>query len=269
MRLKNKVAIVTGAGRIGNIGVAICDAFLREGARVVGTDFREEAAAEINERFETEYGPGKFRYLRHDVTSESDWVHVLDATLVEFGQLDVLVNNAGIAIHGGVLTTSLEDLHKVMAVNNDALVLGMKICVPHLEKAIERFPGGGSIINTLSMASYIADANNLAYHVSKAAGRMLTLCAAIEFAPRKIRVNSIHPGMTMTPIVEGIAEDYVKAGVMKTRDEAMAAMASIALLGKPARPEDAAHAFVYLASEESGIVTGSSMLHDGGSYLRY
>lgn len=268
-RLEGKVAIITGAGHSGNIGFALCDAFLREGARVVGTDLRDEDAAKIVERLETDYGPGKFLYVRHDVTSESEWVRVLNTTLTAFGQLDVLVNNAGIAIHGGILSLSLEDMNKVMAVNNDALFLGMKICAPYLEKASERFPGGGSIINNLSMASYMPDARNVGYHVSKAAGRMLTLCGAVEFAPKKIRVNSVHLGLTMTPIVEGIIDGYVEAGVAASREAAKAELGRLALLGRAGMPAEAANIFVYLAAEESSFVTAAAMHHDGGTGLRY
>ena len=269
-RLAGKVAIVTGAGRLGNIGVAICDAFLREGAKgIVGTDLRDEDRHAIQARFEREHGPGRFTMMRHDVTSETGWAQVVGTTLATFGQLDVLVNNAGISFHGGIIDTSLENLRKAMAVNHDALFLGMKHCAPHLETALQRFSGGGSIVNNLSMASYMPNANNLGYHVSKAAGRMLTLCGAVEFGPKKIRVNSVHPGTTMTPIIEEAFEDYVKAGMWESRDVAEAALNQMAPLNKSSQPEETANAFVYLASEESGFVTGASIYHDGGLGLRY
>ena len=181
-RVKGKVAIVTGAGRIGNIGLAICEAFLREGAEgVVGTDFRTDEAKAIRSRVEGSFGADRFRLVEHDVTNEQSWRQVVDQTHAEFGGLDVLVNNAGISIHGGIVDTAFDDLRKVMAVNHDALFLGMKLCSPLLEQSVTRFPGGGAIINNLSMASYMPNGNNIGYHVSKAAGRMLTMCGAIEF----------------------------------------------------------------------------------------
>ena len=126
-RLEGKVAIVTGAGRVGNIGVAVARAFLREGAKaVVGTDFRREQAAEIETLIRADGSAGSFVLMEQDVTSEADWARVADATVAEFGQIDVLVNNAGISIHGGIAQTSLDDLRKVMAVNHDALFLGIK-----------------------------------------------------------------------------------------------------------------------------------------------
>jgi len=269
-RLAGKVAIVTGAGRLGNIGVAVCRAFLREGAKaVVGTDFRSDEADAIRAQVSGDGHAGAFRLMDHDVTSEADWARVVADAVEEFGQLDVLVNNAGISIHGGVLETSLDDLRKVMAVNHDALFLGIKACTPHLESAIERFGGGGSIINNLSMASYMPNATNIGYHVSKSAGRMLTICAALELGAKRIRVNSIHPGMTRTPILLEAFDSWAEQGMWGSAQEAESALAAMGPLGFCSDPEDTAHAFVYLASDESRFATGTSIYHDGGIGLRY
>ena len=269
-RVEGKVAIVTGAGREGNIGVAVCRALLREGAKaVVGTDLRSEQAQAIRDAIAQDGFAGAFRLVEQDVTSEADWERVIGDTVAEFGQLDVLVNNAGLSIHGGVLDTSLDDLRKAMAVNHDALFLGIKHAAKHLESAIGRFPGGGSIINNLSMASYMPNANNIGYHVSKSAGRMLTICAALELGSKRIRVNSIHPGMTMTPILREGFEDYVRQGLWQSTQEAEAALAAMGPLGISSQPEDTAHAFVYLASDESKFMTGASIYHDGAIGLRY
>lgn len=155
-RLKGKVAIVTGAGRIGNIGVAVCDAFLREGAKgVVATDMRLDEAEAINAQIDSVHGAGRFHLVQQDVTAESDWQRVVEFALKAFGGLDVLVNNAGISIHGGIEQTSLQDLRTVMAVNHDALFLGIKACAPALADAVRRFAGGGVIVNNISMASYM------------------------------------------------------------------------------------------------------------------
>ncbi|MDD3800004.1 MAG: SDR family oxidoreductase [Novosphingobium sp.] len=269
-RLEGKVAIVTGAGRNGNIGVAICEAFLREGCKgVIGTDFRDDEVAEITERM-AQAGPREaFRLWRHDVTSEADWARIAEQAAAEFGGIDILVNNAGISIHSGIEHCSLDDLRKVMAVNHDALFLGMKACLPALEESRQRFEGGGSIINNLSMASYMPSARNIGYHASKAAGRMLTLCASLEFGPKRIRVNSVHPGITMTPLIrEGLA-DYAARGHYASAEDAEAQIAARGALGITSEPEDTAHAFVYLASEEARFVTGASIYHDGCIGQRY
>ncbi|PHV67394.1 SDR family NAD(P)-dependent oxidoreductase [Williamsia muralis] len=269
-RLEGKVAIVTGAGRVGNIGLAVCEAFLREGCTgVVGTDFRTDEAEQINERISAEFGEGRFLLLQHDVTSAEGWTTVVDATVREFGVIDILVNNAGISVHGGVASSSLEDIRRVMAVNHDALLLGMQACLEQLLTAHERFAGGGVVINNLSMSSYMSNPNNLAYSVSKAAGRMLTLCAADELGPQRVRVNSVHPGLTMTPLIEEALVEYVDGGLWSDRDAAEAAISSAAPLNTSSRPEDTAHAFVYLASEEARFVTGASLYHDGGIGRRF
>ncbi len=264
-RLEGKIAIVSGAGRIGNIGVAVCDAFLREGARgVVGVDLRDEDAGAIRSRLQTTHGKGRFLLLQHDVTDENEWQRLLQRTLDAFGALDVLVNNAGMSIHGGIEATSLADLRKVMAVNHDALFLGIRTCADALAEANTRYAGGGSIINNLSMASYMPNANNIGYHVSKAAGRMLTLCAANELGARRIRVNSIHPGVTMTPLIREGLHDYVQGGLWPSEEAAEQALASMSWLNTTSQPEDTAYAFVYLASEEARFVTGASIQHSGG-----
>ncbi|MDD3799075.1 MAG: SDR family oxidoreductase [Novosphingobium sp.] len=258
-RVEGKVAIVTGAGRLGNIGVAVCRAFLREGAKaVVATDMRSEQAQEIKDLVASDGYPGAFRLVEHDVTSEADWERVVADTLAEFGQLDVLVNNAGISIHGGVEDTSLEDLRKVMGVNHDGAFLGIKYCAPALAESIDRFPGGGSVINTVSMASYMPNGGNIGYHVSKSAQRMLTLCAAVELGPKRVRVNSVHPGQTTTPLLR---EHYDDAGIEW--------LVNLSPLGIESVPEDTAHAFVYLASDEARFVTGASIYHDGGLARHY
>jgi 3alpha(or 20beta)-hydroxysteroid dehydrogenase len=212
---------------------------------------------------------GRFALLEQDVTNEDSWRALTELVVATYGGIDVLVNNAGIAIHAGVADCSLKDLRSVMAVNHDALFLGMKYCAPALTRAAERFPGGGSIINNCSMATYMPNANNIGYHVSKAAARMLTMCGAVEFGPKRIRVNSVHPGLTMTPLIhEGLA-DYVRMGVYETSEKAEEAIAAMGPLGVTSQPEDTAHAFVYLASEEARFVTGASLFHDGGLGGRY
>lgn len=254
---------------MGNIGVAVCEALLREGARgVVATDIRIDECAAIAAHLDPT-ASGSLLQFEHDVTSERAWQALVVQTLDLFGQLDVLVNNAGISVHGGISATSLDNLRKVMAVNHDALFLGIKTCAPALAASVDRFAGGGSIINNLSMASYMPNATNIGYHVSKAAGRMLTICAAQEFGAQKIRVNSVHPGVTMTPLIrEGLA-DFVAAGIWQSEAVAEAALASMNPLGIASQPEDAAEAFVYLASEESRFVTGASLCHDGGIGMRF
>ncbi|WEK56752.1 MAG: SDR family oxidoreductase [Candidatus Brevundimonas phytovorans] len=268
-RLRGKTAIVTGAGRSGNIGVAICEAFLREGANVVATDRNDDDAAAVSARMATTGRGDAFRFAVHDVTEAGDWARVVEQTEVWFGGVDVLVNNAGVSYQGGLIDSTLDQMRTAMAVNHDALFLGMQACLPALEASVQRFAGGGSVINNLSMASYMPNANNLGYHVSKAAGRMLTLCAATELGPKRIRVNSVHPGLTVTPLVTEAFTAYAEAGLWESGEAAIDAVAAMSPLGFASQPEDTAHAFVYLASEEARFVTGTSLYHDGGLGRRY
>lgn len=269
-RLKGKVAIVTGAGRIGNIGLAICEAFLREGAKaVIGTDLRADESKAISARISDLKAPGRFKLVEHDVTDAGQWEKLVSDVVAEFGGLDILVNNAGISIHGGIKNSSLEDVRKVMAVNHDALFLGMKYCAPALEGSIERFEGGGSIINNCSMASYKTSSHNIGYHVSKAAARMLTMCGAEEFGAQRIRVNSVHPGLTVTPLVREGLQEYTQSGMFSSVDSAIEEIAGRNPLKIAGQPGDAAHLFVYLASDEARFVTGAGFCHDGGLGIQY
>ena len=267
-RLEGKVALVTGAGRLGNIGIAVCEAFLREGvAGIIATDVLDESFAEIEAHL-TRAGSGRLVLARHDVTSEQDWKTIVELAQSSFGQLDILVNNAGIALEGGVTDTSLESLRRSMAINHDSIFLGTKACARLLESAATRFESG-SIINTISMASYSPDTHHVGYSVSKAAARMLTLVSAEELGPKKIRVNSVHPGMTMTPMLREGFEHYIARGHWSSMEEAERSLAALSPLNTGSVPEDTAHAFVYLASDESRFVTGAAIYHDGGFGRRY
>jgi 3alpha(or 20beta)-hydroxysteroid dehydrogenase len=263
-RLADRVAIVTGAGRPGNIGLAVCEAFLREGATgVIATDMRTEDAAQIAASFDEGY-PDRFVFLEHDVTSEGGWRHVLDVTQDRFGGLDVLVNNAGIAIAGGTATLALDDLRKVMAVNFDGAFLGTKLCAPAMAARARRYAGGAAIVNVSSMAGYMPNGHNVAYHASKSALRMLTMCASKELGPQGIRVNSVHPGPIVTPLLREAFARYAEAGMYASPEEAEAQITASSPLGVTGRPEDMAHLFVYLASDDARFVTGTAIAHDGG-----
>jgi NAD(P)-dependent dehydrogenase (short-subunit alcohol dehydrogenase family) len=263
-RLADRIAIVTGAGRPGNIGLAVCEAFLREGATgVVATDMRTEDAAQISAAFDDGY-PDRFVFLEHDVTSEASWRHVLDITQDRFNGLDVLVNNAGIAIGGGTATLPLEDFRKVMAVNLDGAFLGTKLCAPAMAARARRHAGGAAIINVSSMSSYMPNGHNVAYHASKSALRMLTMCASKELGAQGIRVNSVHPGPIVTPLLREAFGRYAKAGMYASVEDAEAQITASSPLGVTGRPEDMAHLFVYLASDDARFVTGTAVAHDGG-----
>jgi 3alpha(or 20beta)-hydroxysteroid dehydrogenase/cyclopentanol dehydrogenase len=260
-RLDNRVAIVTGAGRIGNIGQAVCEAFLAEGAAgVVATDLRGEEAAALTERL----GGDRFLFLTHDVADEAGWRRVLAATVERFGGLDILVNNAGISVRANSAELGLEEFRKVMDVNLYGCFLGTKVCAPAIAERANRHPGGGAIINVSSMSAYMPSATSFAYHCSKSAVRMLTMCTSKELGPQGIRVNSIHPGPITTPMLREAFHGYARAGLYPSAAEAEAGIAAQTSLGRLCAPEDMAATFVYLASDDARYVTGAAMQHDGG-----
>jgi 3(or 17)beta-hydroxysteroid dehydrogenase len=248
-RVEGKVAIVTGAA--GGIGGGISRLLAEEGARVVVTDLDEAGAKKTAEDIKGKGGQAIF--IKHDVTSEDDWAKVIEKTLSEFGKLDVLVNNAGIMLIKEIEKTSLEEWHRVMSVNLDGVFLGTKHAVGAMKK------GGGSIINMSSAVGIIGRPDDTsAYVTSKGAVRLFTKAAAMEFSKAghgyNIRVNSVHPGVIETPMTAGMSQDP------KMR-EVLVSMHPIGFLGKPI---DIAYIVLYLASDESRLVTGAEFVIDGG-----
>ena len=246
-RLDGKVAFISGGAR--GMGAEEARLFAREGAKVAIGDVLEEdgrrVEAEINE------SGGDCLFLRLDVTSEANWQDAIAATVSRFGALHILVNNAGIGGVGGLVEdTTVEDWDRVMDINGKGVFLGTKAAIPEMQAA-----GGGSIINISSQLGIVAtDNSSPMYHASKGAVRILTKSTAIQFAPDGIRANSVHPGPVVTAMTERRRED----------PEAYALMRSRIPLGRFAEPIEIANAVLYLASDESGYVTGSEVVVDGG-----
>ena len=246
-RLDGKVAFISGGAR--GMGAEEARLFAREGAKVAIGDILEEdgrrVEAEINE------SGGDCLFLRLDVTSEVNWQSAISATVSRFGALHILVNNAGIGGVGGLVEdTPVEDWDRVMDINGKGVFLGTKAAIPEMQAA-----GGGSIINISSQLGIVAtDNSSPQYHASKGAVRILTKSTAIQFAPDGIRANSVHPGPVNTAMTERRRED----------PEAFALMRSRIPLGRFAEPIEIANAVLYLASDESGYVTGSEVVVDGG-----
>ena len=243
-RLSGKRGLVTGAAS--GIGLACATAMLAEGATVLMTDIDASAEARSAER------PGSC-YLSLDVTQEEDWAQAMARVPELLGGLDILVNNAGIGIAGDLTTLSLDDWRRQQAVNLDGTFLGIKHALPLL-----RASGGGSVINVASVTGLRGSAIFFAYAASKAGVIALTRSAARQCAAARdgVRVNAIAPGVIDTPIfgrMEGVA----------AADPHLTA-AALVPLGHAGQPEDIAHGVVYLASDESRYVTGTTLVIDGG-----
>jgi 3alpha(or 20beta)-hydroxysteroid dehydrogenase len=242
-RLDGKVAIITGASQ--GMGEAHARRFVAEGAKVTMTDINEERGQEIA----SELGDNA-RFIKADVTSLDDWRRVVDETVSSFGDITVLVNNAGI-IGPIVETTEFdeEDYLKVCAINQHSQFYGMKCVIPSMQKA-----GGGSIINVSSIAGLVSivGAPNVAYVGSKFASRGMTKHAAVQYGKDNIRVNSVHPGYILTPMMAAAT------------DEEGGGISSQIPLGRMADPDEVSQLMVWLASDNSSYISGTEQVVDAG-----
>ncbi|MCH7594163.1 MAG: glucose 1-dehydrogenase [Chloroflexi bacterium] len=247
MRLEGKVAIVSGGAS--GIGEATSRLFAAEGASVVIADVDDKRGPALESDIRNDGGEAAF--IKLDVTDEDQWRAVVAETVARFGKLDIVVNNAGISAPGRPPTEqqTVEGWDAVMAVNARGVFLGTKHAIPEMRKA-----GGGSIINISSIYGNVGSKGGTAYHASKGAVRAFSKAAAIQYADVNIRVNSVHPGFVDTPMTDGL---HSQPGV---REERVARTP----LGRMGVPEDIAYGILYLASDESGFVTGSELVIDGG-----
>lgn len=245
-RLAGKVAFISGGAR--GMGASEAQLFVEEGARVVISDVLDDEGEKTAKRLSPD--GSLCRFVHHDVTSEEDWRKAVDFTLAAFGQLDVLVNNAGIFERGTVLDTSLAAYRRTIDINQVGVFLGMAAVAPHMTGRKT-----GSIINISSVAGLDGTPGFLAYGASKWAVRGMTRGVAKELAPFGVRVNSIHPGIIDTPMLQTF--DAAGEGVRE-------AVRTRIPLGYEAEPIHVARLALYLASDESAYSTGSEFIVDGG-----
>jgi NAD(P)-dependent dehydrogenase (short-subunit alcohol dehydrogenase family) len=233
-RLEGKVVLVSGSAQ--GIGRAVAELLVEEGALVYAGDIKEVAS-----------GKG-IEPVKLDVTKAEDWKKVVDAVVAKHGRIDVLVNNAGIVrAYGQVADTELEDFNAVVSVNLTGTFLGMKAVLPAMRKARK-----GSIVNFSSIWGNVGVGGAAAYSAGKGGVRNLTKNAAISYAPENIRVNSVHPGLIRTPLVEA-QSDEMNAGIIAATP-----------MGRMGTPREVANVCLFLASDESSFVTGSELVVDGG-----
>lgn len=243
-RLSDKVAIVTGAAR--GQGAAEARLFSSEGARVVVTDVLDDegelVAKDLGDRA---------IYLHHDVADEGDWRTVIEATAATFGPVDVLVNNAGVFRVAAMTETSLDEYLRIVTINQIGTFLGMKAVAGTMTAR-----RSGSIVNISSVAGLSGSAGTIAYTASKFAVRGMTKVAAMELAPFGVRVNSVHPGLIDTPMMQEVFAEFGDAA----RQGLQASIPN----GRFASAEDVARLVLFLASDESTYSTGSEFVVDGG-----
>ena len=254
-RLKDKVAVVTGAAS--GIGRGTVELFVSEGARVIAADVQEDKGNALERGFN-----GQVKFLRCDVTDEEDIKKTMHGAVDHYGGLDIVFNNAG----AGGSPNTIEDMtgeawDRSMNLLLRSVALGIRYAIPHLKAR-----GGGSIINTASVAGLQAGLGPIAYSVAKCGVIHLTRTSAAQLGRSKIRVNAICPGLILTDIFAsgmrgaGMTEEMAEQMVSGLKAQAPDAQP----IPKAGLPEDIARACLFFASDDSVFVTGTHMVVDGG-----
>ncbi len=251
-RVSGKKAIITGGAQ--GLGEATAKMLAREGAKVAVTDVNGAGAEAVAATINAELGDGTAFAWQHDVTDAERWQTVVQEAHDAMGGLNILVNNAGIGSLGSVEDEDYGIFQNVMKVDVDSIFLGCKYAIP-----LMRDHGLGSIINISSIAGIIASGNYVSYNTAKAAVRHMSKSIALHCAKTggQIRSNSVHPVFINTPILDRTKE-------MFGEEEALAKLGRQIPLGRVGEPDDIAYAVLYLASDESKLVTGIELKVDGG-----
>lgn len=250
-RVNHKVAVITGGAN--GIGKAIALLLAQEGAKVAVTDINDRAGKSLVEEIAAAGGVAKYWHLD---TTDEDNVHKVFAEVAhEFGSIDVLVNNAGIAgVNKPTHEISKKEWETLMNVNVTGVFLCTKHALPHLQKS-----SAGSIVNLSSIYGLVGAGDLPPYHASKGAVRLMSKNDALIYAKDNIRVNSVHPGFIWTPLVEALAKDAPEGP-----DAFKKQLDSLHPIGHVGEPDDVAYGVLYLASDESKFLTGTELIIDGG-----
>ena len=249
MRLRGKVALVTGGAS--GIGAASCELMACEGASIAIADINDTAGQTLALKLQEEGADARFYHL--DVTCEEQWAQVVKSVTDDFGGLHILVNGAAMVERASIEDITLDLWDKIVLVNQTSVLLGTREGVRWMKEH-----GGGSIINMSSIAGKAAQGRDVGYNATKAAVGLMSKSAALHCAEHNynIRVNTVHPGYTSTPLIE--------EGYAKMPSEYRQARVDMIPLGRFADADEIAQGIIYLASDESKYVTASELVIDGG-----
>jgi NAD(P)-dependent dehydrogenase (short-subunit alcohol dehydrogenase family) len=261
MRLEGKVAIITGAAS--GYGKGSAEMFAREGARVAAADINAEELQEVVDGINR--AGGEAVAIRTDISKADDARKMVEETLAKFGRLNVLFNSAGIEHMGLIHEVTEGEWDRIMDVNLKGTWLCSKYAIPHLIEA-----GGGSMVHTASLSALKGRTGNACYGASKAGVLAMSQIMAVELAPQKVRSNCICPVVATTPMGERFLQRAMKiygmdAGADWDFEAAKQMAATTVPMQMLSEPDDIAYAAVYLASDESRLVTGTYITVDGGS----
>lgn len=245
-RLDNKVAIITGGSK--GIGAATAERFVKEGAKVVITARHEEEGKKLANKL-----GDNAMFVQQDVSKKDDWDRVISQTIDAFGKLNIIMNNAGIGIPGDIEQMDEDGWNMTIAVNLTGTMWGTKLGIEAMKDNGEK----NSIINLSSIEGLVGDPGLFAYNASKGGVRLLTKSAALDCARKgyDIRINTIHPGYIVTPMVEDL---------MDTDPSVKDHLISLHPMGRLGKAEEIANLALFLASDESSFSTGSEFVADGG-----
>jgi len=259
MKLKNKVALVTGAGA--GIGQAIATRFAQEGASVMVADCNRSsyASGEATVKMIKDAG-GQADFVLADVSRATDAEKMVKVTIDSFGQLDILVNNAGIWMCKPITEVTEDEWDTLMSINLKGVFLGSKYAIPEMAMR-----GGGTIINMSSVAGYVGAALATAYCASKGGVLLLTRAMAAELRPFNIRVNALNPSIIDDGMGQQLLKEYEAFGSAAGASASDITERIIATQGRLGTPEDVANAALFLASDEASFITGHGLSVDGGA----